>query len=113
MPDTTNGRAAEIARLNDLLRHSFSGGRVVITAGIQALGPQHIAAIMDAVRAFNVFTPDNDPHGEHDCGLLTVGDIRLMWKIDYYDKAMTYMSPDPANPAVTNRILTVLLAEEY
>lgn len=113
MPGTTKGRAAEIARLNDLLRRDLIGGRVMITAGVQALGPQRIGAIMDAVRGFDVFTADNDPYGEHDCAVLTVDDIRVMWKIDYYDKAMTYLSPDPADPAVTNRILTVLLAEEY
>lgn len=36
----------------------------------------------------------------------------IMWKIDYYDQEWSG-SPDPADPAVTTRVLTVMLAEEY
>lgn len=47
------------------------------------------AGIIRAVRLFNAFGPDNDPHGEHDCATLTVGAERVTWKVDYYDRAMT------------------------
>jgi Protein of unknown function (DUF3768) len=40
-------------------------------------------------------------------------DVRCFWKIDLYDREMELMSPDPANPDVTTRILTVMLADEY
>jgi hypothetical protein len=36
-----------------------------------------------------------------------------MFKIDYYDKGLSFHSPDPADPTVTERIITVMLAEEY
>jgi Protein of unknown function (DUF3768) len=65
------------------------------------------------VRAFAAFTEDNDPHGEHDFGIVDNGDVRCLWKIDYYDREMEFMSPDPADPAVTTRILTLMLADEY
>ncbi|MBD8902577.1 hypothetical protein MBTS_10070, partial [Methylobacterium bullatum] len=38
---------------------------------------------------------------------------RCFWKIDTYDRAMVGHSPDPADPAVTVRVLTILLAQEY
>lgn len=106
-------RAAAIAALNDQLRCRGCGGTLCATAGVIALGQDALPAILAAVRSFTAFTTDNDPHGEHDFGTLTWQGTRLFWKIDYYDHAMQFGSPDPADPAVTTRVLTVLLAEEW
>jgi len=32
------------------------------------------------VRAFDAFTNDNDPHGEHDFGAIDEGGVRCFWK---------------------------------
>jgi hypothetical protein len=104
---------ASIARLNDKLRAQHRGGRVMLTQGVQALGPEFVAAALAAVAAFNGFNADNDPYGEHDCASLTLGAERLIWKIDYYDQSLSAASPDPADPAVTVRVLTLMLAAEY
>ena len=102
----------KIAQLNDALRTSFTGGRLMVTAGVNALPPGTQADVLRAVQAFNTFTPDNDPHGEHDFGRVEVGDCFVFWKIDYYDETLRYSSEDPADPALTVRVLTIMLTEE-
>jgi hypothetical protein len=37
----------------------------------------------------------------------------VLWKIDYYDRSRRYHSPDPADPKLTVRVLTVMRADEY
>lgn len=106
-------RTERIAALNDQLRRNHGYGKVVITRGIQALGHQAVMDMLAAVVAFADFTPDNDPYGEHDCAVMTVSGHRIIWKIDYYDTDLNFASDDPANPAVTIRVLTIMLADEY
>jgi Protein of unknown function (DUF3768) len=114
---TTN----DIAKINDRFRLSlgipaFSGGipgRVVATAGITALSPESITAILDKLRAFSSFTQDNDPHGEHDFGAFDHGGQRIFWKIDYYAPDLIHGSENPADLSQTVRVLTILLASEW
>jgi hypothetical protein len=108
---TTSGE--RIRALNDDLRRSHSGGLVVLTAGIQALGADLVRKIDDAVAAFTEFDNDNDPYGEHDFGSVTVCDQVVFFKIDYFDLDLLNLSPDPADPDVTRRVMTLMLAEEY
>ncbi|CAO4180234.1 DUF3768 domain-containing protein [Methylorubrum aminovorans] len=102
-----------IAALNDILRRSLSGGTIVLTAGIVALGRERQQMILDAIAAFDRFDADNDPHGEHDVGALEAGGERVMFKIDCFDRSGRFASPDPADASVTTRVLTVMLAGEY
>lgn len=104
---------AKIAALNDLLRTTFLTGRVVVTEGVRALSEATREEIITKVRTFDEFSPDNDPYGEHDFGAVTVDGIKAFWKIDYYDCTLSILSDDPADPAKTCRVLTVMLAEEY
>jgi hypothetical protein len=106
-------RTATIRRLNDELRCKGVGGCIMITAGLRLLDPAVLSSVLRAIRAFDTFTAENDPHAEHDCSSLTEGGMSIVWKIDYYDCALSGVSPNPADPTVTSRVLTVMLAEEY
>ena len=105
--------ASRIRDLNDRFRRSLAGGLLHITRGVIGLGGKRQAAILDAIANFDAFSPENDPYGEHDFGALTVEGTRLLFKIDYFDLTLTAHSPDPADPDVTWRVMTLMLSEEY
>jgi hypothetical protein len=102
-----------IAELNDAFRMSLFGGDVYLTRGISALPISAQEEIVGRVRAFDAFGPDNDPYGEHDFGSFEYSGRSIFWKIDCYDTKLEWGSPNPADPAVTRRVLTILFAEEY
>jgi len=102
-----------IKTMNDVFRQTFVGGRVMFTQGIQHMPEADMEAIISQVRQFNDFTGDNDPHGEHDFGIIKHNRESVYWKIDYYDEAMRDGSEDPSDPKQTTRVLTIMLASEY
>ena len=105
--------AARIARLNDAFRRTCRGGTLVATAGVIGLGSGALPLIHAQMRKEATFTPANDPHGEHNFGTVAWLGAKIFWKIDYYDVDMQYGSPDPSDPAVTTRVMTIMLANEY
>ena len=105
--------AAKIRELNDRFRTTMTGGRVMLTAGVDALPSDVRAMVIRRVATFSEFTRDNDPHAEHDFGSFELTGRKFFFKIDYYNSTMTYGSEDPADPAKTTRVLTIMLAEEY
>lgn len=120
-------RAERIARLNDLARRAMGIACVVVaTEGILALSDADQSRLRELVETFDAFTPDNDPYGERDFGAIWQGldgvwstlrpvdvAVTVFWKIDAYDRALRFGSEDPADPAVTRRVLTIMLASEY
>ena len=106
-------RAEAIAQLNDKLRRHGHGGSIMITRGVHNLQGFCPLALHAALAHYEGFDRHNDPHGERDFGDLTLFGADLLWKIDYYDKALAYGSEDPADPAITHRVLTIMLASEY
>lgn len=55
----------------------------------------------------------DDPHSERDMGFLNFLGERIIFKIDYYDLDREYGSDNPADPAVTSRVMTIMLAADY
>jgi hypothetical protein len=101
--------------LNDRLRQNLGTGveTAVITTGVAALGIEAVARIVKTITVYDDFCYANDPHGEHDFGAFEADGQTIFFKIDYYDSALTRRSSDPADPNITQRVITIMLAEEY
>lgn len=96
-----------ISMLNDQFRKSSLG--VTLTCGVQ--GVEDLNGLMRAVREFDDFNEDNDPHCEHDFGRIDWKGDKVFWKIDYYNKTLDGWA-DPLTKEC-HRIMTVMLADEY
>ena len=126
---TAREQTARIARLNDLARSAMGVACTALaTQGFRALSVVDQSRVRELIETYDAFTPGNDPHGERDFGAIYQGGNgrwtalpsakgdpveTVFWKIDCYDRAMQFGSPDPADPAVTRRVLTIMLASEY
>ena len=123
-------QTARIARLNDLARRAMGlACTAVATAGFRSLPEVDQSRVRELIETFDAFDEDNDPHGERDFGTIYQrGDgrwtterprlrdderERVFWKFDYYDRDLRFGSEDAADPAVTRRVLTIMLADEY
>lgn len=117
--DSDASRAGRIAALNDAMRHDGPGQELLthdtwrVSQGIKWQSLMFATLAGNAVKAFDTFTPDNDPYGRRDLGSFEIEGKRLVWKIDYYDLALEFASADPADPSVTRRVLTIMFATEY
>ncbi len=103
---------ARIIELNDQLRTTFKGGRVQMTPAVYNLDPQLRGRAHWAMARCNKF----DHTGEHNWGVMIFAGYVFEWRIEYRGTDGTGVSPDPADPAKTFRVLTLyttadLLAE--
>ena len=123
-------QAARIARLNDLARKAMGVAcTAVATIGFRSLPDADQSQVRELIETYDTFDEDNDPHGERDFGTIyQLGDgrwttertrlrdderERVFWKFDYYDRDLQFGSEDAANPVLTRRVLTIMLADEY
>jgi hypothetical protein len=102
-----------VRQLNDTLRQHLIGGLAVITPGVAALGAAAVERIVTTISVFDNFCQENDPYSEHDFGSFEAEGEIVFFKIDYYNRNMTAHSPDPSDPSVTERVITIMLAKEY
>jgi hypothetical protein len=96
--------------LNDALRRSFTGGRVLISPGVLSLPPEDHAKVLERVRGFTAFIDANIPH--HDFGSFELGGVVYCFELECFSRAR-----DPAKEPVAagkgSRVLTIMRADEY
>lgn len=98
----------KIIDLNDQLRTTFKGGRVLITAGVYDLDAQLRGRALQVLSRFSAF----DANSEHDHGVFIFGGYSFEWRIEYRAKDGSGASPDPADPDKTFRVLTLYSAAD-
>jgi hypothetical protein len=104
------GKTEQIRALNDKLRQNLTVGTAFITAGVAALGPEVVARIVKTIAVYDDFCHANDPYEEHDFGSFDVDGQTIFFKIDLYEEP----GVKSANgKPIVNRVLTIMLAEEY
>lgn len=111
-------KTAAIRDQNDRFRRGDRTvpGRIYCTSGVMALVREHeqpIETVIAAVRRFDAFTPDNDPHKTRDFGGFDHLGEKLFWIIDYYEPSMEFGAEDPSDLSGCLRVLTIMLASEY
>lgn len=109
---------ASIARLNDDARLGLDHrARVLFTRNcletIRGMTGAHLASIQgDLLKAFRDCSFDADSPERDFAAIIHLG--RKVWmKIDYYDADCEYGSEDPSDAAVTTRVVTILLPEDW
>jgi hypothetical protein len=98
-----------IAELNDKFRKELPNRYWRFTQAAR----ENVLELIKAIATFDTFTEDNDPYGEHDFGSIEIEGEKYFWKIDYFDLDLKYGSPDPNDPQVTRRFITVMHSSEY
>lgn len=98
----------KIIELNDQLRMTFTGGRVQMTPGVYELDARLRGRALYAMSRYNKFDDDS----EHDCGVFIFAGYSFEWRIEYRAKDGCGVSPDPADPENTLRVLTLYAADD-
>ena len=101
-------RRAQIIALNDQLRTTFKGGRVQMTPGVYELDDRLRGRALAALASYRSF----DPESEHDCGVFIFAGFAFEWRIEYRSADGTGISPDPADPDQTLRVLTLYAVDD-
>ena len=117
---TKRERSERIAALNDELRQHPTHralGLITMTSGVAALGPGFWVKVANKLASLEPkdFDKGNNPYGERDFAPIEVDGEKLFFKIDYFEKGSEYMAgaETPENPETTDRVLTVMLTDEY
>ena len=101
-------KRAKIIELNDQLRTTFKGGRVQMTPAAFNLDPQLRGRALWAMAKSNKF----DDTSEHDWSVMIFAGYVFEWHIEYRGKDGAGVSPDPADPDKTFRVLTLYIASD-
>ena len=102
------GNRAKVIALNDRLRTTFNGGRVQMQPSVYDLDPRLRGRALCVMARYNRF----DDASEHDCGAFIFAGYSFEWRIEYLGKDGIGISPNPADPNKTFRVLTLYVVDD-
>lgn len=79
-----------------------------MTPGVYALDASLRGRALDAMSRYNKFDED----GDHDWGVFIFAGFSFEWRIEYRAKDASELSPDPADPERTFRVLTLYATDD-
>jgi hypothetical protein len=101
-------RLANIIALNDQLRITFKGGRVQMPPSVYELDDRLRGRALSVLARYVSFHPDS----EHDRGTFIFAGYSFEWRIEYRGADGTGISPNPADPEKTLRVLTLYAIDD-
>jgi methyltransferase (TIGR00027 family) len=107
--DTAITPSAAVRRSNDRLRQTSAGGRMLLSPGVLALPPEARSAILDRVRTFEAFDPENRELG--DFGKFQLAGITYCFELER--SRPDSESHDSGNSWDTARVMTIMRYDEY
>lgn len=102
-----------VRELNDRLRTAGPERPVDLIVFAGALAREDIPVRVAALALVRRFDDFARAHDTHDYGEVVLRRRRVVFKIDYYNIDATEPSPDPSDPEVTRRVLTIAYANDY
>ena len=109
----TPDRKLLIQELNDRFRTRLEGGRLFFGGDLARAPRAVLQEALQNVKNYVDFSAANDPSGQHDFGDFMLDGRHVFWKIDYLAKDEERASTDPADPALTTRVLIITYAEDF
>jgi hypothetical protein len=97
-----------IIQLNDQFRTTFKGGRVQMPPSVYDLDARLRGRALYVMSRYNKFHDDS----EHDWGAFIFAGYSFEWRMEYRGKDGTGVSPDPADPDKTFRVLTLYAVDD-
>ena len=95
------------------LKQTMEGGIAVISPGIAALGPSTVKRLFQTISIFDDYCAVKEPHLPGQFIPFDFDGTEIIFRIDYVYKTASRHPPTPLELQATERIVTIMLAEEY
>ncbi|MDH5727368.1 MAG: DUF3768 domain-containing protein [Gammaproteobacteria bacterium] len=103
--DFTHVFIERIAKLNDQLRTTFKGGRILLSDTVMNLPPELKKMVFLGVTEYREFRQPG--YDTHDFGRFTLRGQSYYWAIQCYHPTLFEPSTDPSDPTKTRRVLLI------